>query len=130
MEAYKRRGTKSGNGVNVREWTMMVIQRYRYIIGESVVVAYRAFVYLIDCFPGDLPFSFVSLKSGPTSEEKMFGGVDKKKNSKMLCINDDIKDGDDVDNLDNILQGWFKKRWGTPADWERKESDHDQIPLA
>ncbi len=34
-EAFRRRGWASVEGVNIREWTMMVIQRYRYVVGMS-----------------------------------------------------------------------------------------------
>ncbi|KAG7450868.1 uncharacterized protein BT62DRAFT_1001714 [Guyanagaster necrorhizus] len=97
-EAFRRRGWASVEGINVREWTMMVLQRYRYVVGE-------------------LPFRFVSITDASEARSTV---KELRENDKLrlVCINDDVTEESDVPAVDHALQGWFYEKWPTPAEWE------------
>ncbi|KAK0232724.1 hypothetical protein IW262DRAFT_1257949 [Armillaria fumosa] len=97
-EAFRRRGWASVEGVNIREWTMMVIQRYRYVVGE-------------------LPFRFVSITDANEARDTV-EQLRENERLRLVCINDDVVKESDVPEVDRALQGWFHEKWPTPAKWE------------
>ncbi|KAK0458963.1 uncharacterized protein EV420DRAFT_1479618 [Desarmillaria tabescens] len=97
-EAAQRRGSEEGApGISVREWTMMVLQRYRYVVGE-------------------LPTRFLSIDTPSAARSGVKGlGNDA---LRLVCINDDVRNENDVSAVDETLQDWFSSKWPTPAAWE------------
>ncbi|KAG7448582.1 uncharacterized protein BT62DRAFT_992613 [Guyanagaster necrorhizus] len=97
-EATQRRGLEKGAaGLSVREWTMMAIQRYRYVVGE-------------------LPTRFLSINTPATARSGVKGLGNEA--LRLVCINDDVTNQNDVSAVDKILQDWFASKWPTPAAWE------------
>ncbi|KAK0440396.1 uncharacterized protein EV420DRAFT_1650528 [Desarmillaria tabescens] len=101
-EAFRRRGWASVEGVNLREWTMMVIQRYRYVVGE-------------------LPFRFVSITDAREARDTV-KQLRANERLRLVCINDDVAKESDVPEVDRALQGWFHEKWPIPAEWEESVS--------
>ncbi|GJJ08162.1 hypothetical protein Clacol_002370 [Clathrus columnatus] len=86
-----------GNGgtVKVRQWVERVLERYRFIIGDSHVL-------------------FLMIE-GPEEARRSLGGISKE--VALLCMNDDVKRG--FWETDRILRDWQDRRWSTSAEWER-----------
>ncbi|KAI0700068.1 hypothetical protein BC835DRAFT_478460 [Cytidiella melzeri] len=82
---------------NVRDWTLRLLQRYRFVIGETP----SQFTMLKSI--GDLTILRSKLKKQPDIT--------------LLCINDDITR--DYAKVDKLLRDWFKDMWPTPAAWEK-----------
>jgi hypothetical protein len=47
--------------------------------------------------------------------------VDKRPETALVCVNDDIKDHDEKGavRFKALLEGWMDRRWPTPGSWER-----------
>ncbi|KAK0201124.1 hypothetical protein DFS33DRAFT_1479637 [Desarmillaria ectypa] len=95
-EVSIRRGC--GAAVSVREWTMMVIQRYRYVVGE-------------------LATRFASITTVGAARSQLKGLRDNA-DLRLLCINDDVEKTSSVDKVNEILHQWFDEKWPSPAVWE------------
>ncbi|KAK0496003.1 hypothetical protein EDD18DRAFT_1390447 [Armillaria luteobubalina] len=115
-EATQRRGSDEGAaGVNVREWAMMVLQRYRYVVGEPFFFLPRGCLKLITS-AGELPTRFLSIDTPSAARSGVKGlGNDA---LRLICINDDVTNDNDVYAVDKTLQDWFSSKWPTPAAWE------------
>ncbi|RPD56204.1 hypothetical protein L226DRAFT_535831 [Lentinus tigrinus ALCF2SS1-7] len=81
---------------NVREWTMRLLQRYRYVIGGTSSMFER----------------MISLQQ----VRGMLAAVDRNQDLALLCINDDVT-RDDAE-VAVVFRRWQEKRWGIPAAWE------------
>ncbi|KAK0192662.1 hypothetical protein F5146DRAFT_1191389, partial [Armillaria mellea] len=100
-EATQSRGSDEGvAGISVREWAMMVIQRYRY------------FVYLIT-LTGELPTRFLSIDT-PSAARSGVKGLGNNA-LRLICINDDVTNDNDVYAVDKTLQDWFSSKWPTSS---------------
>jgi len=85
-----------GSGISVREFAQRVLERYRYVIGDS-------------------PFFFgIMYNSG--SARAQFDAIDRNPNISLSAINDDVKD--EVEETDEVMRSWFGKKWPVPAAWE------------
>jgi len=85
----------SEGGVSVREWTLQLLQRYRFVVGET-------------------PWKF-SVLYNEGDARRTVAEVERDKSLALLCINDDVEKGEQVDS---ILIRWLRKRWPTAASWE------------
>ncbi|KAI0927539.1 hypothetical protein AcV5_008051 [Taiwanofungus camphoratus] len=83
--------------LNIREWTLQLLQRYRYVIGET-------------------PSLFERI-SGPRGTAVILNRVDKNRDIALLCINDDVAVADA--QVAKIMKDWQDRRWKRPATWER-----------
>ena len=46
------------------------------------------------------------------------GWVDQYKDASLLCINDDLREGEE-EGASRLFEAWQEKRFGKPAAWER-----------
>lgn len=95
-EVSIRRGR--GAAVNVREWTMMVIQRYRYVVGEL----------------GTRFASITTVGSARSQLKSLKDNAD----LRLVCINDDLESPSSVVEVNDILHRFFEEKWPLPAVWE------------
>lgn len=84
--------------INLRQWTLQLLQRYRYVIGDT-------------------PSMFERI-STPRQTDLIIKRVEKNRNVALLCINDDVARQDD--EVGRILKRWLDKRWKRIAAWERQ----------
>ena len=82
---------------NVRDWALQLLQRYRFVIGET-------------------PSHFAML-SGPSAFTTMVQHLQKHPDVSLLCINDDVAVDDN--RVADQFKTWATENWGTPAQWER-----------
>jgi hypothetical protein len=82
---------------NVREWTLRLLQRYRFVIAET-------------------PSHFAML-SGPSAFNSMVVHLRRHPDTALLCVNDDVVTDDD--RVRTLFKVWAKEMWGTPARWEK-----------
>jgi len=82
---------------NVRAWTLDLLQRYRYVLGST-------------------PSVFERLQS-PKQAVSVLQKIDKNKDAALLCINDDVVNGDA--QVAATFRDWQERRWGRPAAWEK-----------
>ncbi|KAJ7474887.1 hypothetical protein FB451DRAFT_1397765 [Mycena latifolia] len=75
---------------NPRSFAVRLLMRYAYVLGDS-------------------PTIFMGLKS-VVQGERLLKSADKQKNVALLCINDDLRDGDQK-AANELLHGWFERRW-------------------
>ncbi|KZT11759.1 uncharacterized protein LAESUDRAFT_754314 [Laetiporus sulphureus 93-53] len=86
-----------GGERNVRAWTEKLLERYRYVIGSSPAMFERLY--------------------DPGQAREMLGRVDENEQLTLLCINDDVYNGDE--EVAEIFRDWQDRRWSTPAQWEK-----------
>ncbi|KAH9849530.1 hypothetical protein C2E23DRAFT_737200 [Lenzites betulinus] len=87
---------KDAHTTNIREWSLMLLQRYRYVVGET-------------------PSAFERLLSY-SQVRSMLSGVDKKHDLALLCVNDDLA-RDDA-RVGTMFYNWQENRWPHAAAWE------------
>ncbi|KAJ7698256.1 hypothetical protein B0H17DRAFT_1196847 [Mycena rosella] len=75
---------------NPRAFAVRLLMRYAYVLGDS-------------------PTVFIGLKSS-TQGARLLKAADRQKDAALLCINDDLGNGD-VKSADEVLHGWFERRW-------------------
>ncbi|KAF8517672.1 hypothetical protein BU17DRAFT_49433 [Hysterangium stoloniferum] len=88
----------SQGSVNIRAWTIRMLERYRFVIGDT-------------------PIRFHMVTSFPAAKEHL-KLIDEDPKTALLCLNDNLS-GQNVDNADQLLREWQERRWGTKAAWER-----------
>ncbi|KAI1789382.1 hypothetical protein LXA43DRAFT_893004 [Ganoderma leucocontextum] len=81
---------------SVREWSMRILQRYRYVIGGT-------------------PSMFEQLLN-LQQVRGMLASVDRNKDVALLCINDDVT-RDDAE-ISRYFRSWQDGRWSRAAAWE------------
>ncbi|KAI9064662.1 hypothetical protein FKP32DRAFT_1648980 [Trametes sanguinea] len=81
---------------SVRQYALMVLQRYRYVIGGT-------------------PSMFESLQNYEQVRAAL-RSIDRRKDLALLCINDDL--GEDDSRVSRLFTQWQEKKWPTPAAWE------------
>ncbi|KAI0823219.1 hypothetical protein BC628DRAFT_1325337 [Trametes gibbosa] len=87
---------KEAHTMNIREWSLMLLQRYRYVIGET-------------------PSAFERLLSYP-QVRSMLSDIDTKPDLALLCINDDL--GREDAQVATTFYNWQENRWPYAAAWE------------
>ncbi|KAI0788222.1 hypothetical protein C8Q74DRAFT_1196372 [Fomes fomentarius] len=97
---------------SVREWSMRLMQRYRYVIGGT----HQAFEQLHNL----------------QQVRGVLAGIDRSPGIALMCLNDDLTR--DFDSVSQYLYRWFEKKWGEPAAWEmdlyhRDDSDRPRRML-
>lgn len=85
----------SSDSVQVRHWIERVMERYRFIIGDTSVL-------------------FLMIE-GPDQARTYLGSISE--DVSLFCMNDDVKEG--FWETDRILRDWQERRWSTAAQWER-----------
>ena len=82
---------------NVRAWIERVLQRYRYVVGDT-------------------PAKFEMLIR-KEQVEYMLNNIDSAEDVALICINDDVEKGQDA-AVAPLFREWQERRWPTPAEWE------------
>lgn len=82
---------------NVRTWVERVLQRYRYVVGDT-------------------PARFEMLIR-KEQVEYMLNDLDTTGDVALICINDDVEKGEEP-AVAPLFRGWQENRWPTPAEWE------------
>jgi len=82
---------------NVRMWTMQLLQRYRYVIGQT-------------------PASFERLEN-PEQASDVLNRLTTWDDVVLLCVNDDVTYGDD--EVASLFRTFQDKRWSKAASWEK-----------
>lgn len=90
----------SSRDVNVRDWTLRLLERYRFVIGYT-------------------PYAFVMLENYENAQGAL-GWIDSYTDASLLCINDDVQDGEE--RVSELFHDWQERRWRRPAAWERTAS--------
>ncbi|KAI0671047.1 hypothetical protein C8Q78DRAFT_973893 [Trametes maxima] len=85
---------------SVRDWSHMLMQRYRYIIGAT-------------------PSVFEMMISLPQVRNAL-ESIDNREDLALLCVNDDL--GRDSPEVGKLFFDWQEKRWPQPAAWESDTS--------
>ncbi|KAI0088478.1 hypothetical protein BDY19DRAFT_165838 [Irpex rosettiformis] len=84
--------------MSVREWSLRLLQRYRFVIAET-------------------PSHFAMI-SNPVDAMALTRRVRRDPGLALLCVNDDITREDKA--VDELLHRLFSDTWPTPAAWERR----------
>ncbi|KDQ19027.1 hypothetical protein BOTBODRAFT_184820 [Botryobasidium botryosum FD-172 SS1] len=93
-------GILGSQDVNIRDWTMQLLHRYRFVIA-------------------DIPSMFTFL-TDPGAAQGELRKIDRSSVTALLCINDDVKWGDE--RVAQLMKDWQRRRWPQPASWERVDS--------
>ncbi|VDC02620.1 unnamed protein product [Peniophora sp. CBMAI 1063] len=83
--------------VHVREWTLRMLNRYRFVLADS-------------------PYLFARLNH----ERNAHSQLDRLDGHEMAfaCVNDDVESDEDAVAVEGVMREWQETRWGTPATWE------------
>ncbi|TFK86284.1 hypothetical protein K466DRAFT_493131 [Polyporus arcularius HHB13444] len=92
---------------NVREWTMRLLQRYRYVVGGTSSMFER----------------MLNLQQ----VRGMLAAIDRNEELALLCINDDVTRDDAAVGV--VFRRWQEKRWGHPAAWEADVQNREHRTL-
>ncbi|KAG8715128.1 Xanthine phosphoribosyltransferase 1 [Ceratobasidium sp. 394] len=84
---------------NVRNAVLRMLQRYRFVIGETL-------------------FMF-SIITDPHSAEQNVRAIQSDASLAIVCVNDNVAEGDE--QVREIIGKWMDGRWNESASWERKE---------
>ncbi|KAI0700102.1 hypothetical protein BC835DRAFT_1329341 [Cytidiella melzeri] len=88
-------------GMNIREWTLRLMQRYRFVVGHS-------------------PYVFVMLENLDNTRGAL-DWLDSYEEVSMVCVNDDVPDGPGQAEVSEYFVAWQDKRFNEPAAWERRQ---------
>ncbi|KAJ1309903.1 hypothetical protein OPQ81_006664 [Rhizoctonia solani] len=94
---FSLKAVVSDSTTNVRFWAVKMLQRYRFVIGDTPSI----FAMVTSAFSAEAPFK--AMKNDPSIA--------------LLCLNDDIY-GSDAEAADQTLRREQDKRWPHPAAWE------------
>lgn len=85
---------------NVRGWTLRVLERYRFVIGNT---------------PSH--FAMLTSPSDVANLARRFGAKSAARtDTALLCVNDDVVIDDE--KVARLFKSWAGERWGTKAAWE------------
>ncbi|KAJ7042165.1 hypothetical protein C8F04DRAFT_1295066, partial [Mycena alexandri] len=82
---------------NPRAFAVRLLMRYAHVLGDSVTI-------------------FMPMKS-VSQADRALKSADKQKNLALMCINDDLGNGDQR-GANNLLRKWFESRWPERLDCE------------
>ncbi|KAF8501253.1 hypothetical protein JB92DRAFT_2976612 [Gautieria morchelliformis] len=88
---------QSNNIVNVREWTLQMLERYRFVIGQTSTL-------------------FYIIRSASDALIQL-GRAKFEEDAALMCLNDNM-DGFSP-RAEKLLLDWQEGRWGRKAGWER-----------
>lgn len=90
---------RSDRSVGLRDFCLTLLSKYVYSIGET-------------------PAVFAPVASARQLTTRLRQVDD---STAMVCINDDLPDGDEVGSevFKLVLDRWMDSRWSTPGGWER-----------
>ncbi|KAF8317669.1 hypothetical protein DL93DRAFT_2110386 [Clavulina sp. PMI_390] len=87
--------------VNVREWVMRAMVRYRFVFGDT-------------------PFQFLMLRSPSTLSSKLDHLAADKPRPAMFCLNDNLAGSNyEMARVPEIFQRWMTDAWPEKAWWEQ-----------
>ncbi|KAH9933272.1 hypothetical protein B0H21DRAFT_780951 [Amylocystis lapponica] len=84
--------------LSVREWTLQLLQRYRFVIGST-------------------PSLFERISS-PRQTSIVLTRIERNTDAAMVCINDDVARANDQVTV--LFKMWQDRIWSQPAAWERR----------
>jgi 3-O-alpha-D-mannopyranosyl-alpha-D-mannopyranose xylosylphosphotransferase len=88
-----------GEEVDLRHWCMLLLSRYLYVSGSSLV-------------------HFHMLRNPDQARKTFDDSLDKNRQVSILGLNDDIDKG--YDEVRGLMNKWFNSRWPEPNVWERQ----------
>ncbi|KZT00163.1 uncharacterized protein LAESUDRAFT_764853 [Laetiporus sulphureus 93-53] len=86
--------------LNARQWVLQLLQRYRYVIGNTLSL-----------------FERVSSTQGAA---QVVAHIERTPHVALLCINDDAMKESLTSQVTQVLKTWFNRRWKKPAAWEQR----------
>ncbi|KAG9092209.1 hypothetical protein FRC06_000197 [Ceratobasidium sp. 370] len=96
---FSLRGVLGDSTTDIREWTVRMLQRYRFVIGDT-------------------PSIFAMVRN-PVTAEAAFSSMEQDSSIALLCLNDDISTGE-AEETDGVLRREQERRWPHPAAWETR----------
>ncbi|PCH40334.1 hypothetical protein WOLCODRAFT_98719 [Wolfiporia cocos MD-104 SS10] len=109
--------------VTAREWSLQLMQRYRYVIGRwhsSAKLSVQLMLFNVFPFAGDTPSMFERVSS-PRNAASVLKKVERaRSNIGLLCINDDVARANQDAEVTRVLKLWLDTRWKRSAAWERR----------
>lgn len=106
----------SSRDTNVRDWTLRLLERYRFVIGEFL----RSLHYVgrgLPSGPAYTPWAFVMLETMDNAHGAL-GWINSYRDVGLVCINDDVRE--DEEEVTAFFKDWQDRKWGRHAAWERK----------
>ena len=112
----------SSQDVNVRDWALRLLERYRFVIGESLQHLTKSTARLMMMMMTTLmlaytPYAFVMLETVDNTHDAL-GWINSYRDVGLVCINDDVRE--DEQEVTAYFREWQDKKWGRHAAWERK----------
>ncbi|KZS99795.1 uncharacterized protein LAESUDRAFT_732875, partial [Laetiporus sulphureus 93-53] len=86
--------------LNVRQWVLQLLQRYRYVIGDTPSLFERV--------------------SSPQGAVQVVAHIERTPHVALLCINDDAMKESLTSQVKQVLKIWFNRCWKKPATWEQR----------
>lgn len=108
----------SSRDTNIRDWTLRLLERYRFVIGEYSAPCIRALCrsWLTER-PAYTPWAFVMLETMDNAHGAL-GWINSYRDVGLVCINDDVRE--DEQEVTAFFKEWQDRKWGRHAAWERK----------
>jgi len=101
LDAVLGRYVGQGNdSFDLRTWSMMLLQRYRFVIGGT-------------------PSKFASLQN-PANTRRILSELPIRETPSslaLLCLNDDVGYGDW--KVGDLVREWLGEKWSEKAEWEK-----------
>ncbi|KAG9119574.1 hypothetical protein FRC07_005346 [Ceratobasidium sp. 392] len=96
---FSLRGVLGDSATDVREWTVRMLQRYRFVLGDT-------------------PSIFAMVRNVVTAEAA-FDTMKADSSIALMCLNDDISTYE-AEATDGVLRREQERRWPRPAAWEAR----------
>ncbi|KZV65257.1 hypothetical protein PENSPDRAFT_756655 [Peniophora sp. CONT] len=90
-------GSSFGRVVDVRAWTLRMLNRYRFVLADSNYI-------------------FARLNNEENAHSQLDGLLGHEK--AFACVNDDVGSDEEAVAVEGVMREWQELRWGTPAGWE------------
>jgi hypothetical protein len=116
---------EGGEGVDLRVWSMKLLSRYAYIVGQCLEHPHRHrcfdLITIVHDTTGDSPVVFEPIRS-VFEARNVANRIDNEHDLAMACLNDDAPDRS-ADEIAGVLRDWMERRWGDArrlkAWWEK-----------
>ena len=126
QDVWKGKEYREDGGVSLRDWSIKLLSRYAYVIGET------CHQYQITCsmpchaddYIATSPSRFSQIRS-LRQMDAAFISIDREKNLALACINDDQPDSAG-EAVKEKFTAWMKGRWGGAGpwkEWEREDAE-------
>lgn len=106
-----------------RAFAVRTIQRYSYVLGEyfGALAAARP---ITNQLTGSTPMEWLMVKDTSVAK-KLERLKDPNYKCALLAINDDVKDGAELEPTDKLLKDWYRARWGKVVGWWERPMPKD-----